>query len=135
MRKTLGALALITAISSGCAKYDYKAYDGPSLPSSEIATIDTESWRDVKIAYVDGKKALNIPVFLIVGTWPTTVYVKPGHHEIVPCFHTPYYDLYNGALEIEAQAGRIYTVKYKLEDIKKVKFRIEEKNQIEQAVK
>lgn len=134
MKTILVALALITSISLGCAKYDYTAYEGPALPSSEIATIDSESWHDVKIANVDGKKAINIFVYLFVGTWPTTVYVKPGHHEIVPCFHTPYYDLYNGVLEVEAQAGHAYTIKHRREDLKKVKFWIEEKKQHEQAV-
>jgi hypothetical protein len=135
MRATLVALVLISILSSGCGTYHYTAYDGPTLPSSEIATIDTDSWRDVQIAYVDGKKTLNIPVYLIAQKWPGIVYVKPGHHEIVPCFHTPYYELYNGALEIEAQAGRTYTVKHKLEEPKKVIFWIEESKSTAQAVK
>ena len=43
MRTTLIVIIFIIMISSGCGGYHYTAYDGPTLPPSEIATVDTES--------------------------------------------------------------------------------------------
>ena len=128
-------LAFISVFSSGCGTYRYKAYDGPTLPQSEIATIETDSRLEVQVAYVDGKKTLSVFDFLLWGKWPGIVYVKPGAHEIVPCFSTPYYELYNGTLKIDAQAGQTYIVKHRLEEPKKVIFWIEDSKSTEPTVK
>jgi hypothetical protein len=131
-RTMIMILAFTSILSSGCGTYRYKAYDGPTLPDSEIATIVTDSRVEVQIARVDGKKTLSVLDFMLWGKWPGIVYVKPGPHEIVPCFSTPYYELYNGTLNIDAQAGRTYMVKHKLEEVKNVTFWIEDVKLLEQ---
>jgi hypothetical protein len=72
--------------------------------SSQIVTINTD--KDVKILYVDGKEA---------GFGINSVNVKPGHHQIVPCFYVSYECLLGATLEIDVQAGHTYTIKHKWE--------------------
>jgi hypothetical protein len=104
-----------TMLGCGCGGWHFRAYDGPELPSTEVATIKTDDIRFVVIGSVDGKRPYDFfKGMMWSGKPPGVVYVLPGVHTIAPSYCGINKCVTKGYFAFEAKAGHTYTIRHKL---------------------
>jgi hypothetical protein len=131
-------LAVFAIIMGGCSTLpDFKGYEGPERPRSDLAKITTDSEKAHSI-YVNFDKRLYISKVDGVSSaadffstsrfqYPDVAYVLPGTRKI-EVFWTFRNSVSRATLTVEVEAGRDYIVRHQLVGDSIVRFRLEDIN-------
>jgi hypothetical protein len=131
-------ISVFALIVSGCSTLpDFKGYEGPERPRSDLAKITTDSEK-VHSIYVNFDKRLYISEVDGVSTvadffstarfkYPDVAYVLPGTRKI-EVFWTFNNSVARAKLTAEVEAGKDYVVRHELVGNSIVRFRLEEIN-------